>query len=649
MMRSYRASQLALACSVLAATLACPAPPTHETQFAPPAGVHRLFLDIPWPCDIDRRDDGTLDLRAFPNPTGSSTLDEYTALTETVAGYSTNGAIYLGAGAELDPATLPVDPFASREADSSVQLIDVTAGSPNYGQRRPLWLRQFMGDLYVPDGGLAVMPVLGFTLLPATSYAVVITSAVATADGESLTAPAALRTALAIEVPTDSWLARAHDVLAPLRQRWLDEGRDLDTIALATVFTTQDPTPRLVKGADAVRARNSAVIERIVEPVDHASYGSFYVYEGALTLDQFQRGQPPFSVAGSGNIGLDADGAPVVVRRETMPFALTVPRGPVPDRGWPIALVAHGTGGYWRGFIGGDRGAESTFLARAGYAALGISQPMHQGRAGYSAGQEELAAFNFINPIAGRSTWVQSALESVMLARYFRDGTLPLGAGSRRIPIDHSHIAFFGHSQGGISGALALSVDRDIDAAVLSGAGGGLAMSLIEKISPQSPVAAIKLMLSLPEDYVVDVFHPVLTLVQTYAEEVDPLNYAPLVYRRGPDRAPPSLLMTSGYDDTYVPVPTQAPLAAAFGLPLIEPIVEDPLVLQLADLPILPEPASADVVSRNRQVTAGLVQFEAQPGHDGHFVVFELSIATYTVREFFRSTLGSAAVIDTRP
>lgn len=649
MTRSFRASRLALASVVATALLACPSPPTHETQFAPPAGVHRQFLDIPWPSDIDRRGDGTLDLRAFPNPTGSSTLDEYTTLTETVTGFSTNGAIYLGTGAELDPATLPADPFASREPDSSVQLLDITVGSPGYGQRIPFWHRQFMGDLFVPDGGLAVMPVLGFTLLPATRYAVVVTTAATTAVGEALVAPDALRTALGAGNPTDSWLARAHAIFAPLRQRWLEEGRDVDDIALATVFTTQDPTPRLVQGATAVRARNSAVIERIVEPADHASYANFYVYEGELTLDQLQRGEPPFSSAGSGDIALDTDGAPIVVRRETMPFALTVPRGPVPVHGWPIALVAHGTGGYWRGFIGSAHGAESTFLARAGYAALGISQPMHQGRAGYRAGQEELAAFNFINPIAGRGSWVQSALESVMLARYFRDGALPLGSGSRRIPIDHEHIAFFGHSQGGISGALALGVDRDIDAAVLSGAGGGLAMSLVEKTSPQSPVAAIKLMLSLPEDYAIDVFHPVLTLVQTYAEEVDPLNYAPLVYRRGPDRYPPALLMTAGYDDTYVPVPTQAPLAAGFGLPLIEPIVEDQAVLQLADLPILPEPASADVVSRGRAVTAGFVQFEAQPGRDGHFVVFELPVATYTVREFFRSTLGPAAVIDTRP
>ncbi|MBN2361149.1 MAG: hypothetical protein JXR83_16965 [Deltaproteobacteria bacterium] len=630
--------------------IACGPPPAiHETSFSLPHGGHRDFLDLPWPCDVDRRDDGTLDLRAFPNPTGSSTLEDYLALAETVVGYSTNGVVYLGIGVALDPATLPADSWASLENDSAIQFVDVDADSPDRGQRLPLWFKQYQADLFVPDGGLAVLPVVGFTLLPSTTYAVVVTRRAHASDGQELAAPADLQAVLAAEVPGDAALARAHALFAPLRDQWESEGRDLTEIALATVFTTQDPMRRLLKGGDAVRARNSAVIERIEEPADYRAYDNFYVFEGELTLDQFQQGEPPFSTAGSGDVALDEDGVPIAVRRETMPFALTVPRGQVPDRGWPLALVAHGTGGYWRGFIGNRTGDEANFLAQAGYAALGISQPLHRDRAGYRAGQEELAAFNFINPIAGRGSWIQSALETVMLARYFRDGRLPLGSNHRRIPIDHSRIAFFGHSQGGLSGTLALAVDRDIDAAVLSGAGGGLALSLVEKTEPQVPVEAIRTMLSLPEDHVIDVFHPVLTLVQTFAEEADTLNYAPLLYRRGSDRMPPTLLMTSGFYDSYVPVATQAPLAAAFGLPLIEPIVEDAEVLQLSGLPILPEPASNTIVSRGREVTAGLVQFKAAPFRDGHFVVFELGAATYTVREFFKSTLGPIPVIDTRP
>jgi len=623
-------------------------PERHETSFTVPRGGLRQFLDIPWPSDIDLREDGTLDLQSFPNPTGSTTLEDYLALVGQSEGYSTNGVIYLGAGAALDASTLPADPESSRQAGSSLQLVDVDASSPAYGQRYPVRLKLFEeGDLFVPTGGVGVWPELGYVLAPRTSYAVVMSVEVSTDDGAVLAAPPDLVACLAEEVPEDSALRRPHEIFAPLRRLWEEEEREVDQIALATVFTTMDPTSALSRVADDVIARNSATIDRLVEAEDYDDYTAFHTYEGELTLDQFQAGTPPFNSYGTGDFHYDSQGNPAVQRRETMPFALTVPRGPVPAQGWPIALVAHGTGGWWRGFVGDRAGDESTFLARAGYAALGISQPLHRGREGYQEGMEEIVTFNFFNPVSGRTNWMQSALETIMLSRFLRDGRLPIGAGARRIPVDGGRTAFFGHSQGGLTGTIALGLDRDVKHAVLSGAGGGFAASFVGKEEPVSILGVLRLFLGLPEDHEIDHFHPVLAMIQLLGEPVEPLNYARLVYRRHGIDAP-SILLTSGWIDTYTPVVNHAPLGAVLGIPPIDPLIELPDVYRLMGSAAMAPPVSANINTPAGRRTGGLAQFHALGG-DGHFVVFQNPAATSTVQRFLNSCRLGGCEIDPRP
>src|SRR6476469_9586766 len=86
------------------------------------------FYALPFPNDLRRHDDGTLDLSAFP--TNSLLAGQYRDAAETLDGFGLNSAIFSRFTGELDPASLP-DPVASIDPESSVYLVDVDTNSPD--------------------------------------------------------------------------------------------------------------------------------------------------------------------------------------------------------------------------------------------------------------------------------------------------------------------------------------------------------------------------------------------------------------------------------------------------------------------------------------------------------------------------------------
>ena len=633
---------------MMAVNVACTAPeepPGHEVMFTVPRDFHRSFLDMPWPNDIDRDESGHLNLRSFPNPTASTTLDDYLLLVEEMQGYACNAAIYVGIAADLDAQTLPTVVASRDDKNASVQLIDIDPDSPARGDRFPLTWKMAQAGLFLPTQTLQVMPVLGRPLRQATRYALVVTTAVKTDAGLALKASPDLRKLLGETEPSEDVLRRPWSLFADLRTLWTGENRSISDIAAATVFTTGDHTRAFRQAADKILRENSATIINLTQSDGTGPFADFIVYEGELELDQFQQGTAPFSTYGSGYFALDDDGVPVRQGRERMPFALTVPRADAPPGGWPLALVAHGTGGWWSSFIGGDAGRQSEFLARAGWAALGISQPLHRGRAGYREGQEDLATFNFINPKAALGNFSQSALETLALARFFRDGHVFALQDENPVVISANELGFFGHSQGALTGLLALAFDRDVDTAMLSGVGGGFAASLLYKTTPNRPIETLRTVLSLPDDEDIDIYHPIITLLQTLVEPVEPLNFAPEFFNREQGDAPISLLMSSGLQDTDTPFFNHGPLALALHLPLLEPVHDLPQGFVDLQIQALAAPIQGNMRCAESEVTGAMVQYLPPPGRNGHFVVFDNPAATEAVRSYFASSLQGIPLI----
>ncbi len=588
------------------------------------------FFGAPWPDDA-RRVDGLLDLDGFPGTGTFPILDKYLAIAATLDGFGTNAPLYVPFEGPLDADLLP-DAATSETLDSPVLLVNVDPHSPGRGELVPFsWDLEVEGTSWQPANLLAIQPVWGFPLRASTTYAVVVRT--------SLASPA-------------EGFAGALDPLDPRYPDYADVAETLEAlgvpveeVALATRFTTQDP-------ADEMR-RIAAVIQRDLPtpPLDQAlsawdENGWYTAYEGTARIPSWQHGDKPYFSEGGG-FRFTEDGTPTLAGWEDVLFTFTVPvDADQPEGGWPVVLNAHGTGGDDRSHADGSRLCPAAVLAREGAAILEIAQPLHGDRG--TGIDPTLVSFNFLNPESARATFRQGSLDLVYLARLLTARQHCFDVGGRKPACtDPTKIAFLGHSQGGITGAMAAPFWRgQIHAAVFSGAGGGLSITMLQRDTTEFDINALlsdQLDLTLDE---LDLHHPLVALIQTLSEVTDPLNYGRYwVEEPVEDEAVPlDVLMTEGTLDQYTPPPTIEALAGSAGLPALDPMVQEAEVATLRGLGPQDLPAEGNLRAwDDTEVTGGLAQYE---GED-HFPIFELSDAARLYRDFLLSSLdGDAPVLE---
>src|SRR5438445_1177542 len=110
---------------LLVALAACGSSASGTTALYVAAGTGSDFYALPFPNDLRRHDDGTLDLSAFP--TNSVLAGNYRDAAETLDGFALSGQMSSRFSDALDPSTLP-DPATSVTADASVYLLDLASG-----------------------------------------------------------------------------------------------------------------------------------------------------------------------------------------------------------------------------------------------------------------------------------------------------------------------------------------------------------------------------------------------------------------------------------------------------------------------------------------------------------------------------------------
>ena len=632
---------LFVCCGVLTATVACTPElePREPVTFVLPSLARADFLDTPFPSDLLILDDGRLDLRTFPNPFNSATLEDFLLIFETAPAWAGTSTLYFKVDGGVDESTLPADARASVADDSGLFVMELDGPSP--GRRLPIvWANYPDGTAFLPPGTVAVNLLLG--AVPQGRFALVATSTLKHSNGTRLGPSDDLRALIACELPAS--LDRDVDC-APWSALPATLGLDVNDIAIANVITPQDSARGLLAANDVARAYTPVVAAITERPTGQNTL--YTTYDGVIRLAQFQAGNPPFDIhdGRSGGFVFDDNGLPVVQAEEDIPFTLTVPKGQtMPEAGWPVVINGHGTGGDLDSGLGTRAGAEAFHITQAKSAMFAISEPLHFTRKGYREGQEETLTFNFFNPLAGRDNWRQSALEKVMQVTALQTMSFA-GVGGVPVRFDADNISYFGHSQGGIVGGLFVGIEDRITGALLSGAGAGFAPSLIEKTEPIVIADVLKLVLQIPDEEPVDTFHPVPALLQTFVDAADPLNYGQH-WRHRSGRHTPHLLVTSGLLDTFTPKRNHSALAGAFGLPQASPISE-----QLDILDILGVEDIGDVVHSNLQtdddlpLTAAIVQFPA----DGHFAVFNNPVAQGLFTEWFTTLLDGAPTASMNP
>lgn len=635
---------------------ACTAPediePPFRVLFEVPRGGEPLdeFYALPFPNDI-RLVDGHPDLTGHPTP-GPSVIDVdvveriVDALAEDLEGWSTNPAVYFRFSQSPD--------FETLQDGETIRMVDIDPDSPDYGSSISVgWSATTGRGLYMCYNILSLRPSWARPLAGGRTYAAYLTTGIRNGDGEAAQRSPDLAAVLGETVPSDPDLAAAHATYAPLRSYLAEEGIASSTIAGAAVFTTLEPNRVMGKVREAVRAAGAITFEDVVKcgegvtsPCDDGLSGSEHErgcmgsdplmdeYQGLIYLPVLQHGTPPYlTPAEGGDIRTDANGVPEVARTEPVCFSMTVPKGEPPAPGWPVVIFSHGTGGNYRNHITSgianvlaeidlDDGEEPVR-----FATIGIDQVQHATRRGDSEESPEVLFFNPFNPAGSFGNVVQGAADQHALV-FALEGAMaaPSAPLVSEMRVDPDRIYYIGHSQGGTVGVPFLANEPSVPGGVLSGTGGSLVLSVLNKTSPQDIPSAVAAVLQeeKPSDK-----HPVLALLQQYFDPVDALNYAEALFYKTPEgQRPKHVFITYGIGDTYTPPPTIEAFASATRATLLTPVLDAIAGVGTQDPPVDRTWQAGDL-----PITAVIT--EAEPnGYDGHFVMFRNERIQRQLRSF---------------
>lgn len=632
------------------------------------------FFRLPFPNDVRTDDRGRVDLRGFPTPgpnplVGVDPLRSYVDAVDGTQGWGTNPTVVFRFSGEID--------FDSFNA-GGVHLIDIT--DPAEPRNAGTSYRVYSGDTnYLCANHFTVRRRDGSPFEPGRVYAAWLSVDGLGDNGLAIERSPNFEAMLENAVPGNAALAAAHEKFQPFRDYLEQNGEyTADDVLVATVITAGPVRNTMEELARAVEA------EPVPRVTDWVACGSgdpspcpqaegdracgegaagYDEYHALVELPVFQEGEAPYLQTGG---AIDTSGR---VRTEAVCMALTVPKGDMPEAGWPLVVFGHGTGGSFRSHVvpevagtlsdvtglpepaepdpapvaDPDAGADSGVLPEpvddgpVRFAVLGYDAVVHGPRRGDSDEHPNHLFFNFLNPDSAQGNPLQGAADILAIARMA--ATLDVSAaatGGSDIRIDADRMVFFGHSQGSIHGNLALPYAPVFKAAVLSGNGVSLMNALLTKTEPENIAAVVPLVLSdtgaegLPgADH-----HPALTIVQQHIDPADGLNFAALVREPPEGTTPKHVFQTYGLDDHYSPPLTMQIYTRAAGLTEVEAhsSANPPDDLQRGTPVAVPYVASFGI--DGSEYTAGMRQYGAPDGRDGHFVVFDVDAANDDMARF---------------
>ncbi len=629
----------------------------------PAAGTYTDFYTLPFPNDL-LKVNGHIDVSKHPSPgVGFVGFDAIAGVKAEIAkemtGFGLTTAIYMRFTRPLDQTTLSTD-----GPSASVRLMDLTTGQ----QVAPLTAK-FHADRnkYICRNWLYVHTRWSDLLEPGHTYALIVTDA-ARPDPKKVpgtTTPVLapyLHMLTADAAPTDASEKPAWLTYQPLRTWLKGAGAGVAQHLLgATQFTTWDP--RIVTQQLATAA-NSALAPSIkdnqwtlceagtkspcgdptwtgpgADPRQCPAQPSplFYELHARIILPSYQDGTLPYQGSG-GNLHLGPDGKPAPADFKPVCMALTIPKGvAMPPNGWPLVVMAHGTGGNMRSMADSFGKALSAIQAPNGetvnYATLGIDQPMHFDRRGPGVTTDPGPLFyNFANPVAARGNFYQGAADNYALFRWANTfaSAIP-GAGMAKF--DAHTFVFFGHSQGSTTGPMFLPYQANppLAGAILSGCGGSLPFGLLGKKKPYDASVGLRIGM---QEMSLDEQHPALNLLQFYFEASDPLLYAPQIAWQPAQGKGIHVLHTYGHGDSYTPPDTSRIFAGALHGVAAQDVDPAPTwfdaMLDLGMTVTQTFPITANLTKNGKPLTVVTIQALNDPAnaisgtpYDGHFILFD--------------------------
>jgi hypothetical protein len=594
-------------------------PPASHPRFDPAGGG---FYDTPWPSDARLTAAGTPDLSSFQ--TRGATLPRVIQEIEAnVRGYATMPIAYIAFDDAIADLPLPT-PTESTDRHSPIQLIELGAGC---GHRVPVEASVRAADgTYIAAQTLQVKNTVGVPLKPRTPYGLVVLRTFGAAQGRPAARPRAFDAAWAGD--GSPWA----EALRKLRECAPVAGLDPDEVAVATVFTPQDPVSELQAMRDLVM--DPARVETR-PPMVFAHDGAWSrrrlhitTYSGLVEMPVLQDGAPPYLAAG-GAVVFGPDGVPAIQRWEPVPFAVAMrDLDPPPAGPRPVLVFMDGTG--WDPW---DH-LRSAWLGRildAGFVVFSFMPQFHGGRAG-TMGGPEFATFNFTNPAAGRNNFREQATETAYFLRVIRE---QLANQPGLPPLDTSRIVYGGHSQGALVGALTAAIEPGYQAFVLNGLSSYLTLTILDRKDLLDFERTVRGFLN--NDGPLDLFSPPLQLMQLAGEVVDPHNYARL-WRGTPSRPQGThVFVINGHnDDTTTPRGIDN-LTISGDLPTLDPPGWDIDPLGIGAPPTVPMPVHADTQSVSGEPLTIATYLDP---NEGHFTVWDNPTVQQMAIKFWQTALS---------
>ena len=305
----------------------------------------------------------------------------------------------------------------------------------------------------------------------------------------------------------------------------------------------------------------------------------------------------------------------------------------MPENGFPIVIYGHGTGGSFRNAVIFGLAEDMATTEWEGeplpVATVAIDFPQHGARRGDSDRGSDVLFFNFMNPRAARDNVMQGAADLLSVVHWAESFELDSGESptDAAIAFDETRIALLGHSQGATHAGLMIPFEPSLVAVVLSGEGGHLIQSLLNKTEPYDIAGLLPFALLDPDENMElsgGPSHPALALFQAYFERVDPVNFGGLLLpgSQGEDTPLRHVFMTYGLGDSYAPEATQRAYAISSLFTLVGPVLtrnDDGEIhtfgLRTADAPLVGNLADGELT-----YTHGIRQYDPDGDYDGHYV-----------------------------
>ncbi len=604
------------------------------------------LFKIPFPSDLRIRDD-TLALPCLRLRGGAGLVSVYlSAVTRSTHEWGLHHAVYFRFSAPVDISSWPEDATASVDGTGTAFIVNIDPSCKDYGRYIPVtWYYTDTYSGYLPPHTLALLPVAGAGYSPGCLHAAFVKSGIVTVSGEKFRQPGAVKDLLSGRCSSPVLCEGADAFVEYLKDAGISRG----SILVFTTFRAGRPYEELEKAIDFLDARayvpgvqDFSYTGVVTESYPSVVTGSFYLYEGHASVLTFQQGDPPYFdfARNSGAIFFDEWGDPVTAGRTNVRFIFAHPENA--SGSIPCVVYSHGTGGDAYTVL--YNGVALNLTAR-GIGVLSFDAPLHGERMPYNI-DPVYTFFNPLNLYAARDNIRETALEIaqfVRLAEHFKlDATF--NPDGLTVSCNPSQIYFMGHSQGAITGVPYLGSDDHVKGAVLSGGGGVLLYSLIDKELPVPIAPMIEAVFGSTED--LTPYHFLLNLFQMFLERADPVTYAPRMLRERPETwRPLHLFVSEGMKDGYTPPRNAEALCGASGLPQVEPIASLVPLYQLQDEKrVQTSPAVFNVtIPSGDSVTAGFIQF---PDY-GHFALFDSPCGYSMWGVFFQSLASETPVIDT--